>query len=153
MNRRPTHWMPALLLMLTVLALASCPGADPYVDRYGIWQVDSIDYPSSTGTASEPWIKLSKDALVTFVYYTYETPDPPPPEWRHCTIRSGTVTSIDADSITFTEDYDGASVVVDYTFDGTTFLITWPDDEVYHMTVAGALPYPEADALSSACFN
>jgi hypothetical protein len=146
MNSRPTHWMPALLLMLTVLALASCPGADPYVDLYGTWQVDSVDNPMSTGTASEPWIKLSKDALVTFVYYNSS-------EWRHCTIRSGTVTSIDADSITFTEDYDGASVVVDYTFDGTTFLITWPDGEVYHMTVAGALPYPEADALSSACFN
>lgn len=146
MNRRSTHWMPVLLVMLPLLALASCPGTDPYVDLYGIWQVNSVDNPMSTGSASEPWIKLSKDALVTFVYYDST-------QWRHCTIRSGTVTDIDANSITFTEDYDGASVVVDYTFDGTAFLVTWPDGEVYHMTVTDALPYPEAGAVSSPCFN
>jgi hypothetical protein len=108
--------------------------------------VNSIDNLWSTGASSEPWIKLSKDALVVFVYYDST-------EWRRCTIRTGVVTSIDADSITFTEEFDGDVEVFDYTFDGTTLSITWSDGEVYHMTLAGALPYPEASAVSSPCFN
>ena len=103
--------------MPTLLVLASCPGPDPYVDRYGTWQVNSVDNPSSTGSLSEPWIKLSKDALVTFVYHDST-------QWRRCTLHSG-----------------------------TTFLVTWPDGEVYHMTVTGALPYSEDGAVSTPCFN
>ncbi len=152
MNRRPTHLMLVLLAVLALFALASCPGADPYADLYGIWHVDTIEYQWTTGDWSEPWIKLSKDAFVTFVYYNST-------EWRHCTQRSGNVTSIDGDSITFTEDYSGSSVTVGYTFDGTTFSISWPDDsgpdpgEIYHMTVTDALFQPEGDAISSPCFN
>lgn len=89
--------------------------------------------------------------LVTFVCYL---PNPTPPEWRRGAIRRANVMRIDGSSITFTEDYDGATRVVLYSFDGTTLSISWPDDgEVYHMSRADALPYPEADAVPSPRFT
>jgi hypothetical protein len=154
MNSRSRRLVPAILVALAMLALSSCPGNDPYEDLYGIWKVDSVENPSATGDDSHPWIQLSGTALITYVYYT---PDPPNPEWRHCTIRSGTVTKIDGSSITFTQDYHSDSVTVSYSYDGTTLSITWPDGdpphEVYRMSSADALPYPEGDAVSSPCFN
>lgn len=146
MRGRFFSWLLILLGVAALAVLWSC-NPDQYGDLYGYWQVDSITNRNATGTLSEPWIKLSSDALVTFVYYDSA-------QWRHCTMRSGSITSLDGASFTFTEDEGGATRVVPYSFDGTTLSITWPDDgEVYAMTRVTALPYAEDTAVSSACFN
>ena len=61
-----------------------------------------------------------------------------------------------AASVTFTEEDSGSSMTVGYSFDGTTFTITWPDGlgvEKYNMTSTDTLRSPEGDAVSSPCFN
>lgn len=93
---------------------------------------------------------MSKDELITFVYYT---PDPPAPEWRRCKDRSGQITNINSNTITFTEDYNSDSVTVSYSLTGATLTFSWSDGEKYHMTVVDSPPYTEGSATYSFCFN
>ncbi len=136
-------------VLLTVLLISfvsiSCSGNS---SLFGYWEVTSVDNVNSTGSSSEPWLKITSDEIITFVYYTST------PEWRHCTIRSGQITSIEDNTITFIQDYNSSTQTVTYTIDGTNAAFTWGDDgEIYHVDYVSDLPYTEASAVSSPCFN
>lgn len=147
MSKITRHSLVILTVLLLVFLSISCSESDSdTLDGY--WEVNSVDNVSSTGPSSEPWIKITSDELITFVYYTST------PEWRHCTIRSGEITTITDDTITFIQDYGSTTKTISYTLDGTNASFTWGDDgETYNMSLVSDLPYTEASAVSSACFN
>jgi hypothetical protein len=148
MSRNTFYILISIIILIVSVVFVSCSDPEDYTALNGYWEVNSVDNASSTGPSSEPWIKVTSDEVITFVYYTST------PEWRHCTIRSGEITNITSDTITFIQDYGSTTKTIAYTLDGTTASFTWGDDsEIYHMSQVSDLPYTEASAVSSACFN